>query len=57
MNQGGTFTTLRTVLAPMTWAEIVAVISEHARDQGIRWDDAARNIASAARETDASWTP
>jgi hypothetical protein len=46
----GTFTTLRRALAPMTWAEIVTVVTRHAREQGIRWDDAARNLATAATE-------
>lgn len=46
----GTFTTLRRELAPMTWTEIVDMVSQHARSQGIRWDDAARELAAAARE-------
>lgn len=46
----GTFTTLRAALAPMAWPEIVDFVSKHARDQGIRWDDAARQLATAARE-------
>jgi hypothetical protein len=46
----GTFTTLRRELAPMKWDEIVDVVSDHARDQGIRWDDAARQLATAARD-------
>jgi hypothetical protein len=46
----GTFTTLRRELAPMEWDEIVELISDHARTQGIRWDDAARQLATAARE-------
>ena len=47
----GTFTTLRRAFAPMTWAEIVAVVSQYAREQGIRWDDAARALADAARQS------
>lgn len=46
----GTFTTLRRELAPMEWAEIVELVSDHARAQGMRWDDAARQLAAAARE-------
>lgn len=46
----GTFTTLRRELAPMKWDEIVDLVSDHARTQGIRWDDAARQLATAARE-------
>ena len=46
----GTFTTLRRALAPMDWSEIVDMVSDHARAQGIRWDDAARQLADAARE-------
>lgn len=46
----GTFSTLRRELAPMGWDEIVEVVSQHARAQGIRWDDAARELATAARE-------
>jgi hypothetical protein len=38
----------------MEWSEIVAMVSDHARDQGIRWDDAARQIAAATREAEAS---
>lgn len=48
----GTFSTLRTAFAPMTWAEIVEVVSQYAREQGIqRWDDAARELAAAALES------
>lgn len=47
----GTFTTLRRELAPMDWAEIVELVSTHARAQGIRWDDAARELAAAAEES------
>lgn len=50
----GTFTTLRRELAPMEWAEIVELVSDHARSQGMRWDDAARELAAAAREPRAS---
>lgn len=50
----GPFTTLRRALAPMEWSEIVAMVSDHARDQGLRWDDAARAIAAAARDAEAS---
>lgn len=46
----GTFTTLRRELEPLTWDEIVAVVDQYARDQGIRWDDAARQLAHSARE-------
>lgn len=46
----GTFTTLRRELAPMDWSEIVDLVSDHARSQGIRWDDAARQLAAATRE-------
>lgn len=46
----GPFATLRAELAPLTWVEIVAVVSEHARTQGIRWDDAARQLAQAAAD-------
>lgn len=54
MNGGGTFTTLRRALAPLDWSEIVAIVSDHARDQGLRWDDAARQIAAEARKAEAS---
>lgn len=47
----GTFTTLRRELAPMDWAEIVDLVSNHARTQGIRWDDAARELAAASEES------
>jgi len=50
----GTFTTLRRELAPMGWDEIVALVSDHARAQNLRWDDAARQLAVAAREDEAS---
>jgi hypothetical protein len=47
----GTFTTLRRGLAPLGWSEIVDVVSQYAREQGIsRWDDAARELAQAIRE-------
>lgn len=46
----GTFTTLRTELAPMDWGEIVEFVSTYARQRGLRWDDAARELATAARE-------
>ena len=46
----GTFTTLRRELASLDWAEIVAIVSDHAREQGMRWDDAARQLATAARD-------
>lgn len=44
----GTFTTLRRELAPLTWSEIVGVVSDYARDRRLRWDDAARELAHAA---------
>lgn len=46
----GTFTTLRRGLAPMDWSDIVAMVSDHARAQGMRWDDAARELAQAVRD-------
>jgi hypothetical protein len=47
----GTFTTLRAELSPLGWSEIVDVVSQYAREQGIaRWDDAARQLAQAARD-------
>lgn len=46
----GTFTTLRRELAPMDWSEIVELVSNYARSQGLRWDDAARAIAQDAQE-------
>lgn len=47
----GTFTTLRRELAPLTWSEIVDVVSQYARERGIRrWDDAARELATAAQD-------
>lgn len=52
----GTFTTLRRELAPLTWAEIVAVVSDYARARRIRWDDAARELARDARD-DVTVTP
>jgi hypothetical protein len=54
VNAAGTFTTLRRELAPMKWDEIVDVVSDHARAQGMRWDDAARELAAAARDAKAS---
>lgn len=51
----GTFTTLHRELAPMAWAEIVELVSHYARSQGLRWDDAARELAADAQErSDAS---
>lgn len=50
----GTFTTLRRELAPLPWSDIVAMVSDHARAQGLRWDDAARQLAAAARDAEAS---
>lgn len=47
----GTFTTLRRELAPMDWAEIVELVSNYARSQGLRWDDAARELAADAATT------
>lgn len=46
----GTFTTLRRELAPMDWSEIVDLVSNYARTRGLRWDDAARELAADARE-------
>lgn len=46
----GTFTTLRRELAPLTWSEIVGVVSQYAREYGMRWDDAARELATAAQD-------
>ena len=46
----GTVTTLRRELAPLDWAEIVDLVSNYARSQGLRWDDAARELAADARE-------
>lgn len=54
MNRTGPFATLRQELAPMPWSEIVAMVSDHARAQGLRWDDAARQLAAAARESESS---
>jgi hypothetical protein len=48
----GTFTTLRAELAPLEWSEIVNMVSDYARTQGIRWDDAARQLATAASNTE-----
>lgn len=53
----GTFTTLRAELAPLDWAEIVDTVSHYARAQGLRWDDAARELASAASDTDVTRDP
>jgi len=52
----GTFTLLRRELAPLTWPEIVGVVSDYARERRIRWDDAARELAHATRE-DVTGTP
>jgi hypothetical protein len=46
----GTFTTLRRELDPMTWTEIVDLVSQYARSHGLRWDDAARELAQDAQE-------
>lgn len=46
----GTFTTLRRELAPMDWAEIVELVSQYARSHGMRWDDAARELAQDAQD-------
>lgn len=46
----GTFTTLRRELAPMDWSQIVDLVSTYARSQGLRWDDAARELAQDAQE-------
>ena len=46
----GTFTTLRRELAPMEWSEIVDLVSQYARAQGLRWDDAARVLAQDATD-------
>lgn len=53
----GPFATLRAELAPLTWVEIVGIVSEHARSQGIRWDDAARELATAAADRNVTPTP
>lgn len=53
----GTFTTLRAELAPLDWAEIVETVSHYARTQGLRWDDAARELAAAATEDDVTRDP
>lgn len=53
----GPFATLRAELAPLEWAEIVGIVSEHARMQGIRWDDAARELATAAADRDVTRAP
>lgn len=55
-DQPGTFATLRREYAPLTWSEIVAVVSDYARARRIRWDDAARELAHAASE-DVTRTP
>jgi hypothetical protein len=52
----GTFTTLRREYAPLTWGEIVGVVSDYARARRIRWDDAARELARDALE-DVTRTP
>lgn len=49
-NARGPFATLRAELAPLEWGEIVGIVSDHARAQGIRWDDAARQLADAAAD-------
>ena len=36
--------------APMDWAEIVDLVSNYARSQGLRWDDAARELAADAQD-------
>lgn len=46
----GTFTTLHRVLAPLTWGEIVQIVTQYSREHGMRWDDAARALATAANE-------
>jgi hypothetical protein len=46
----GTFTTLRRELSPMDWSEIVELVSTYARSRGLRWDDAARELANDARD-------
>jgi len=46
----GTFTTLRAELPDMDWAQIVDFVSDYARQRGMRWDDAARELATAAVE-------
>lgn len=46
----GPFTILRREFAPLPWGEIVGIISQYARSQGIRWDDAARALAAATTE-------
>jgi hypothetical protein len=46
----GTFTTLRRELSPMCWSEIVELVSTYARSRGLRWDDAARELAQDAQE-------
>lgn len=50
----GPFATLRAELAPLEWSEIVGIVSDHARAQNIRWDDAARQLATAAADRDLS---
>ena len=34
----------------MDWAEIVDLVSNYARSQGLRWDDAARELAADAQD-------
>lgn len=46
----GPFATLRAELAPLDWSEIVETVSQYARSQGLRWDDAARELANAAAD-------
>lgn len=47
--RAGTFTTLHREFAPMDWAEIVDLVSQYARSRGLRWDDAARELAADAQ--------
>lgn len=53
----GPFATLRAEFAPLDWSEIVDTVSHYARAQGLRWDDAARELASAAADTDVTRDP
>lgn len=53
----GTFTTLRRELAPLEWSEIVGIVSQYARTQGMRWDDAARELADEAKGMTDHTTP
>ena len=46
----GTFTTLRAEFSDLDWSSIVDIVSQYAREQGMRWDDAARQLAQAARD-------